>query len=266
MTTGESVGRVRAVWRYPVKSMQGERLARGEFTPAGVSGDRRFAVVDAATGKVASAKNPKKWGGLLACTARFDDTGRLLVTLPDGCQVCGADPAVNAVLSDLFGRPVTLRTAHAGGQIEVTWPEVTGLPLAGTHTEEVLPVGSFCDLAPVHLLTTATLEQLKRTHPAGQFEPGRFRPNLLVESSPQTAGFDEDGWVGRTLAVGDTVRLRVTARSSRCVMTTLAQPGLSADAGVLRAVVAANAAHAGVYAEVIRPGEVREGDVLKLEG
>ncbi len=266
MTTGELVGRLRAIWRYPVKSMQGERLAGGEFTPTGVTGDRRFAVIDAATGKVASAKNPRKWGGLLACIARLDEAGQVRITLPDGVEVRGDDPDGDAMLSALLGRPVMLRTAHAGGQIEVTWPEVTGLPLAGTHTEEVLPVGSFCDLAPVHLLTTATLEQLKRTHPAGQFEPGRFRPNLLVESSPHTAGFDEDGWVGRTVAVGDTVRLWVTARSSRCVMTTLAQPGLSADAGVLRAVVAANTAHAGVYAEVIRPGEVREGDVLKLEG
>jgi uncharacterized protein len=220
-------------------------------------------VVDAATGKVASAKNPKKWGGLLACTARFDEAGRLHLTLPDGCQACGGDPELNAVFSDLFGRPVELREVHAGGRIEVTWPEVPGLPLAGTATEEELPAGSFCDLAPVHLLTTATLECLNRTHPTGRFEPGRFRPNLLVETL--AAGFVEDGWVGRTVAVGN-VRLQVTARSSRCVMTTLAQPGLTAFAGVLRAVVAANSAHAGVYAEVIRPGVVHEGDVLKLEG
>lgn len=262
MTTGEPVGRVRAVWRYPVKSMQGERLASGVFTPAGVSGDRRFAVVDAGTGKVASAKNPKKWGGLLACTARFDEAGRLHLTLPDGGQVCGADPELNAVLSDRLGRPVEFREVHAAGRIEVTWPEVPGLPLAGTHTEETLPLGSFCDLAPVHLLTTATLERLTQTHPTGRFEPGRFRPNLLVESS--ATGFPEDEWVGRVVGVG-TVRLRLTARASRCVMTTLAQPGLSADAGVLRAVVAANTAHAGVYAEVIEPGEVREGDRVTLE-
>jgi uncharacterized protein YcbX len=243
--------------------MQGEKVSRTSFTPAGVSGDRRFAVVDAVTGKVASAKNPKKWAGLLACTARLDDGGRTVITLPDGCQVCGDDPAVHAILSDRLGRPVELRDTHADARIEVTWPDVQGLPLAGTNTEETLPLGSFCDLAPVHLLTTATLERLNRTHPAGRFEPGRFRPNLLVETP--TAGFVEDGWVGRVVAVG-TVRLRVTARASRCVMTTLAQPGLSADAGVLRAAVAANAAHAGVYAEVIRPGVVREGDSLRLEG
>jgi uncharacterized protein YcbX len=142
---------------------------------------------------------------------------------------------------------------------------VAGLPFAGTDTEETLPAGSFCDLAPVHLLTTGTLDFLRQQHPAGRFEPGRFRPNLLVETPPDAIGFVEDRWVGRVLAVGDTVRLRVTARSSRCVMTTLAQPGLPADAGVLRAVVAANAAHAGVYAEVIRPGEVREGDALTLD-
>lgn len=266
MNIGEPFGRVRAVWRYPLKSMQGEPLARGEFTPAGVSGDRRFAAVDAVTGKVASAKNPKKWGGLLACTARLDNAGQLRITLPGGVEVRGDDPDGDSTLSALLGRPVAVRAAHSGGQIEVAWPQVSGLPLAGTHTEEVLPVGSFCDLAPVHLLTTATLECLTRTHPTGRFEPARFRPNLLVQTPPDAVGFVEDGWVGRVLAVGSTVRLCVTARSSRCVMTTLAQPGLSADAGVLRAVVAANAAHAGVYAEVIRPGVVQEGDELRFEG
>lgn len=265
MKTGELVGRVRANWRYPVKSMQGERLTHAEFTPAGVSGDRRFAVVDAATGKVASAKNPKKWGELLACSARLDDHGRLRIVLPDGCELVGDDPAVHASLSTLFGRLVELRAAHAGGSIEVTWPAVPGLPLAGTDTEETLPVGSFCDLAPVHLISTSTLEQLRQVHPAGQFEPGRFRPNLIVETPPDVAGFVEDSWVGRVLAVGDTGRLRVTTSSSRCVMTTLAQPGLPADAGVLRTIVAANAAHAGVYAEVIEPGKVREGDEITLE-
>ncbi len=263
MSTGESVGRLGAIWRYPVKSMQGEKVSRTPFTPAGVSGDRRFAVIDPTTGKVASAKNPKKWGGLLACTARFDDAGTMRITLPDGSEVDGGEPAVSTALSALLGRPVAVRAAHAGGSIEVTWPDVPGLLLAGTDTEEVLPVGSFCDLAPVHLLTTATLEQLKRTHPAGQFEPGRFRPNLLIESA--AAGFPEDAWVEKIVVIGDTVRLRVTARASRCVMTTLAQPGLSADAGVLRSIVATNAAHAGVYAEVIEPGEVREGDRVTLE-
>ncbi len=264
MTTGEPVGRVRAIWRYPVKSMQGEPLARAEFMPTGVSGDRRFAVIDADTGKVASAKQPKKWGGLLACASRLDDNGRLRIVLPEGAEILGDDPAVHDALSALLGRAVTLRTTHAGGQIEVTWPDVPGLLLAGTDTEETLPLGSFCDLAPVHLLTTATLERLNQTHPGGQFGPGRFRPNLLIESA--AAGFPEDAWVGKIVGIGDTVRMRVTARASRCVMTTLAQPGLSADAGVLRAVVAANTAHAGVYAEVIRPGVVHEGDVLKLEG
>jgi uncharacterized protein YcbX len=259
MSGGEPVGRVRAVWRYPVKSMRGEERARGEFTPSGVSGDRRFAVVDADTGKVASAKNPKKWGRLLDCSARFDECGGVRITLPDGCEVAG-DKSV--ALSALLGRPVELRAAHAGGRIEVTWPAVPGLPLAGTATEEELPAGSFCDLAPVHLLSTSTLELLQRVHPTGVFDVARFRPNLVIETP---GGCVEDGWVGRVLAVG-TVLLRVTARTSRCVMTTLAQPGLPSDAGVLRAAVAANAAHAGVYAEVIQPGEVQEGDELRLSG
>jgi uncharacterized protein YcbX len=80
-----------------------------------------------------------------------------------------------------------------------------------------------------------------------------------VVDTGEDAGFVEDGWVGRTIGVGDTVRLRVTGRCPRCVMTVHAQADLPKDAEVLRAAARFNAVSVGVYAEVETPGPVRVG-------
>lgn len=271
MTRVEEVGRVGEVWRYPVKSMHGERLPHAPVGPGGIAGDRQFALVDRETGKVVSAKNPKKWPNLLHFRARFIGAGRessdLRITLPDGTPVPADHPDADAVLSAALGRPVTLCSAPGGeARIEVSWPAVAGLATAGSETEEVLPPGSFFDLAPLHLLTTATLRRLAAGRGGGRFDPARFRPNVVIETAPTLEGFVEDGWLGRTLSVGDSVRLRVTACCSRCVMTTLEQPGLGPDPGVLRAAAADNGTHVGVYAEVVCGGVVREGDSVAVCG
>src|SRR5262249_10616678 len=161
MTPSRTVGEVAALWRYPVKSMQGEQLTHTHLGMTGVAGDRQFALVDLETGKVASAKNPAKWARLLHCRARFagPDATRstLSITLPDGAPVRADRSDVDAVLSASLGRSVALRSAPGGeSRIEVSWPAVAGLVAAGTETEEALPAGSFFDLAAVHVLTTAS--------------------------------------------------------------------------------------------------------------
>lgn len=258
------VGRVAELRRYPVKSMQGEALPRVGIGPQGLDGDRGFAVIDVATGRVASAKNPRKWAGLLDLRADLR-AGVLHLTAPDGGEYWGDRDDLGAVLSRLLGRPVALRgTSSAPGAIEVEWPDVPGLPGAGTRSVEPLPASGYFDLAPIHVLTTASLRQFRELAPDCDFDPRRFRPNLVIETVPGLTGFVESGWSGRAVWVGD-VRLEVTAACSRCVMTTLAQPGLAADAHILRAAVAHNAAVVGVYTTVPHRGEVRVGLPVWLE-
>lgn len=258
------VGHVAEVRRYPVKSMQGELLATAPLGPDGIDGDRRFAVIDVETGRVASAKNPRKWAGLLDLRAELCD-GVLRLAAPDGGEYWGDRDHLGAVLSRLLGRPVALRgSPPAPAAIEIEWPDVPGLPNAGTQSVEALPVGGYFDLAPVHVLTTATLRRFRELAPGRDFDPRRFRPNVVIETVPELAGFAEAAWVGRSLVVGD-VRLEVTAGCSRCVMTTLAQPGLAADPQVLRAAVAHNAAAVGVYARAGRAGEVAVAAPVWLE-
>jgi hypothetical protein len=117
----------------------------------------------------------------------------------------------------------------------------------------------------VHVLTTATLERLRELYPQGRFEVRRFRPNIVVELASGARDFVENAWVGRTLALGNTVRLRISGPCPRCVMTTLAQGDLPKDPGILRTAAQHNQVNVGVYASVMAGGTVRRGDAIRLE-
>jgi uncharacterized protein YcbX len=225
----KSAGSVRGVWRYPVKSMLGEELESCEVTERGLTGDRAYALVDAENGKVASIKNPRKWARLFECRAEFLDGPRAVrITLPDGGTVSAAEPEAAELLSALYGRRATLETSAAEAPVlEELW--LDGSPDGRDVTDETFargsPPGTFFDYGVVHLVTTATLGRLGELYPEGRFDSRRFRPNLLVQSEAGDTGFVENGWIGKTVAVGDSVRLAVTDPCARCVMTTLASCG-----------------------------------------
>jgi uncharacterized protein YcbX len=269
-------GSVVGLWRYPVKSMMGEELNAAEVTDRGLVGDRRFAVVDASTGKVAGAKNPRKWGNFFDFRAAYvkpPESGSKLpavrLTLPDGTVATSEQPDVAQVLSRALGRAVAFAEAQhdgesSGAQAEEYWPDIEGLDYRDTVTEWELPAGTFFDLAVVHLLTTATIERLRALYPEGRFEVRRFRPNIVVATGPDQQGFVENDWIGQTVAIGDQVRLRITGPCPRCVMTTLPQGDLPKDAGILRTAAQNNEANVGVYADVVKSGTVRRGDDVTL--
>jgi len=269
-------GAVVGLWRYPVKSMMGEELNATEVTERGLLGDRQFAVVDAVTGKVAGAKNPRKWGNFFDFHAAYAEPPRrgssyptVRITLPDGTLV-GSDQADLAeILSGELGRDVRFAEAKGSGdasgpQAEEFWPDMPGLDHRNTVTDWGLPAGTFFDLATVHLLTTATIDRLRELYPQGRFEARRFRPNIVVSTEPEAEGFVENDWIGHTITIGDEVRLQVSGGCPRCVMTTLPQGDLPRDAGILRAAAQHNQANVGVYAEVLASGAIRRGDPVTL--
>jgi uncharacterized protein YcbX len=271
-------GVVAALWRYPVKSMLGEELETAEVTERGLLGDRQFALVDPETGKVAGAKNPTKWGSFFGLRAAFAEPPRagaaspaVRVILPDGSTVTDREPDFVRRLSAALGREVGFEEAadgvgRRGAVAEAYWPpDVDGMDLSDTVTEYELPPGTFFDAAPVHLLTTATLDRLTELYPEGRFDARRFRPNLVVATGTGATGFVEDAWIGRTLAIGDRVRLAITRPCSRCVMTTLPQGDLPKDSGILRTVARHHDVKVGVYGSVIRGGTVRLGDPVALD-
>jgi uncharacterized protein len=283
--TQPQIGAVVALGRYPVKSMQGEALQIAQVRDHGLLGDRAYALLDRADGKVATAKNPRKWPNLFAFRATFIEPSRrsvqvppVRITLPDGAIVTSEQSDCNQALSKALNREVTLG-ATASGQVvgahsavptswaahaEEYWPDMEGLDYRDTVTDFALPSGTFFDCATVHLLTTATLNRLRDFYPQGRFEVQRFRPNIVVEPVGSAQSFVEQAWIGHTLAIGDEVRLSITGPCGRCVMTTLAQGELPQDSEILRTAVQHNQGHVGVYAAVVRGGTIRHGDRVKL--
>jgi uncharacterized protein YcbX len=141
---------------------------------------------------------------------------------------------------------------------------MAGLDYRDTVTDFEMPAGTFFDIAVVHLLTTATINRLRALYPDGRFEVRRFRPNIVISADGEDAGFVENDWIGRTTAIGGTVRLAVTEPCPRCVMITLPQGDLPRDAGILRTAAQHNAVNVGVYASVVSGGTIRRGDPVTL--
>src|SRR5215831_17240405 len=268
-----SIGSVVSLWRYPVKSMMGEELNAADVTERGLLGDRAYALVDTADGKAATAKNPRKWPHLFDFRATFVQPVRLparvppvRIVLPNGATVTSDQSDLNQILSKALTREVTLQAAqHGVVNAEEYWPDMEGLDHRDAVTDFALPEGTFFDIGMVHLLTTATLERLRELYPQGRFEVRRFRPNIVVELASGAKHFVEDDWVGHTLVLGEAVRLRITGPCPRCVMTTLAQADLPKDPGILRTAAQHNQANVGVYASVVQGGQLRRGDVIRLE-
>ena len=285
------------MWRYPVKSMRGERLEHSDVTDAGFVGDRGYAVIDPATGKVGSAKHPRLWGALLQCEARYlaaPAAGAPLppvsITLPNGEETGSDDPRVDERLSAVFERPVQLTTvAPEGNAYLAVWPtwdgvmpddfrdqsRVEGTEAEGTLTDLGLamasPPGTFFDVAALHVLTTATLARLGELEPASAFAVQRYRPNIVIDGV--RAPFAENDWSGATMRFGAALTASVLIPTMRCIMTTLAQGDLPRDNAVLRTVARHNRVEitglgtwscVGAYAVVTTPGRVQLGDPVTV--
>lgn len=270
-TTATQVGSVVALWRYPVKSMMGEELNASVVTERGLLGDRVYALFDPETGKVASAKNPRKWPNLFDFRAAFaepPESGNPIpparITFPDGMIVLSEAGELNDLLSRRFSRTaVVTSSAPEAPSLEEYWPDIEGLAHREAVTDEAMPPRTFFDLATVHVLTTGTLNKLRELYPEGRFEPRRFRPNIIVET--EETGFVENDWIGRTLTIGDEVRLNVTGPCPRCVMTTLPQGDLPKDSGILRTAAKNNEVNVGIYAGALQGGTIRRGDAVRVE-
>ncbi len=252
--------------------MMGEELYATEVTARGLTGDRAYALIDGSDGKVVTAKNPRKWPDMFylrAALAAAPEAGSKMspvrITLPDGTLVTSEQSDVHQILSKVLKRDVKLTAAAVpSATSEEYWPDMEGLDHRDTVTDFSLPEGTFFDCAFVHMLTTATLNKLRMLYPEGRFEVRRFRPNIVLEAANGEEDFVENAWIGRVLAIGDSVRLSITRPCLRCVMTTLAQGDLPKDPGILRSAVQHNQSGVGVYASVLQGGRVCRGDSVRL--
>ncbi|MFH8344995.1 MOSC domain-containing protein [Streptomyces sp. NPDC018045] len=277
---GTMVGTVTTLWRYPVKSLLGEEVPDATADARGLAGDRALALVHQTSGQVASAKNPRLWRDLLKLRAEIID-GAVRITLPSGRTVRSTDAHVDRTLSAHLGQPVTLTgTRPDGATLERSHPEEVldaGTDARVDHdTLEIgaqAPPGTFFDYAPLHLITRATLDRITELGPrATTVEAERYRPNIVIRT--EAAGFVENDWPGRELRIGDDLTLRIVARTPRCAVPTLEHGRLPRDPDALRVPARHNRVVpregmgpqpcAGVYAQVVRPGRIRQGDAVRL--
>ncbi|MEX2649759.1 MAG: MOSC domain-containing protein [Alphaproteobacteria bacterium] len=250
MTT---VGTIASLTRYPVKGMAGEALDDVEIVATGLLGDRAYALVDPDTGERVTSVPFRKRHRLLDWRAAFVApplAGGLppCVTLeaPDGATLSSERDDIGDRLSERFGKPVLLAADRRHGQ-------------RGGLGEDA--VGDF-NAAPVHVLTSVTLDRLARLRPETTFAARRFRPNIVLETA---TGLDEATWIGRRLRLGATAALAVLERTVRCAITTLAQGDLAQDPNVLGTINVANGTCLGLYARVEATGVIRIGDTVRLE-
>ena len=245
------------LWRYPVKSMQGESLAVAELGPSGIVGDRRWGVQVVESGRILSAKRE---GRLLM--ARAATPGTVRISLPSGQGLSGVGSSTDAALSSWLERPV--RLVEADRQTTPTFESQADETndASATITWQGLP-GAFVDSSPIHLLTTATLRAMRCQRPELDWQVERFRPNLVVDVPGDERV--EDAWVGRRCIVGE-VELEIVKPCRRCVMVTRAQPrGVKRQLGVLSYLSQTAAGNLGVLGRVVRPGPVRLASSVVVE-
>jgi uncharacterized protein YcbX len=278
--------RLAAIGRYPIKSMLGESPSSAVVEERGIVGDRALALVETESGKVVSAKDPRRWAAVLGFRARFADAA-VTITFPDGTERAVGDPQLGERLSAALGREVTVQSvAPEGAAYDAVWDVAGVLPddlIESSKTDVtdagapvttmplgMLAPGTFQDVAPITLMTTASLRRMAQLAPTSTWDPARFRSNLLIDVD--AVGFVEDEWVGRHVTIGE-VELAIAMAAPRCVMTTLEQQGLARDRGVLQAVAThhrldlgggSEYACLGVYASVVGGGTVSVGDPVDV--
>jgi uncharacterized protein len=234
-----SVGVIRQLARYPVKSMQGEALLSAALTLQGFAEDRRYAFVQAASRSSFPWLTARELPELLHYRTWLEKAGSpevsVTVATPRGENWAVGSDELRKALEARSGRPLFLMRDHRGCY----------------------------DAAPVSMISRQTVARIAQESGTKE-DPWRFRPNLLVDLTDAEA-FDETKWVGRILRVGSTARIAVTKMDQRCVMISLDPATGESSPEILKCVVQQHGNCAGVYATVLAPGEVRTGDPIFLE-
>ncbi len=247
--------RLASIWRYPVKSLQGEQLSEAILDSSGLRGDRCWGVRDEATGKILTGRREPQ---LLLAAASLASSGEPDITLPSGAVCRGAGPTTDAALSDWLGRPVTLVGAEGapGGEAEFFEDATDDTSRAVAWT---MPPNRFVDAMPLLMLTTASLRTGASLYPAGEWSVRRFRPNLFVEVAADVTDWIEDSWCGHAVHVGP-VTVAPEQGCVRCTMVTRLQPELARDVDIYKTLARHHGGTFGVWARVESPGTVAVDD------
>jgi len=273
------------IWQHPVKSMIGVRVADADVTADGMVGDRWWAVRDEVRGGIRGAK---KIGELMKLSARYVDgvDGAVEIELPGGTSVRSSDPDVNARISESLGHEVTLWPLQPRDDLDhyrrgapdstdiveelrniFAREESEPLPDFTIFPPEIMefesPPGTYLDAFPLLVMTTAALSALQTELSESTIDVRRFRPNVVIDMGDER-GHPEFGWIGQRLGIGSAV-IEIREKCPRCVMVTREIDGsLPEDRSILRHIVRDLDQNVGVYATVVTPGTMSEGDTVTV--
>ena len=289
------VGRLKEIWRYPVKSLGGSTLDLAAVHEKGIAGDRGWTAVDTETGDMCSAK---RLPGLLNLNARYqhepkdgiaykDDIPSVIIGFPDGRELDALDEQ-SAAMSDFLGKSVRLYPLEppenkdhyrmSSPPSEEEFARLLGVrpgedPLdMGDYDPALLEFlmeysaipGTYYDAFPLHMITTAALEHMSGVS-SQEFDVRRFRPNLLIETAPGIEGMAEFDWVGKFLKIGEVV-LKVESRTLRCSMPSREQQhyGLEQNPRIGKSLYEHASRFLGVNLAVEQVGVLRSGSDIEL--
>lgn len=275
------VGRVSELWRYPVKSMLGERRNQLPITGSGSLGDRAWALRETATGRIASAK---RFPQLLAFQEQyvveptFSSPGRIEIVVPGGRTMAADDPDASRIISDFLGTGVRMenqprRDEKAAIDRATVFGDVPIRTMKADWTSDSMPdyfqlmTCTFFEIGAVYILTSGSIKHLRELQGGtAQIDRRRFRPNIYIESEAELAGFVEDSWLGGSLHIGHEVRFDELHPTLWCVTSTLAQQDLPRDPSILRTTAQYHRGCLGVYAAITKSGSLSVGDAVTLVG
>ena len=275
------------IYRYPVKSVGGQRLEHATLASLGIPGDRCWALRSTDDGSIKIGKRSPLPQGMEAAFLEEPDgstpSPAVRITLPDGTSIRSDQPGANQALSAALDSPIALQSLLPPDEQLTRNPPPPGtdvmammrelfartpdepLPdlrvIPETLSKYEAPPGTWFDAFPILVLSHQTLATLAAARPESNFDVRRFRPNIVVEASGD--GFPENAWAGRRGRLGSAI-LQFEMACPRCIMTTHGFDDLPKDPGVMRALVQNNDGNAGIYASVAEPGTFRTGDTIEL--
>jgi len=281
------IGTIKEIWRYPVKSMRGERLDTCVVGDKGLKGDRGWAVRDDTVKEIRSGRTLPK---LLDCCARYltepteEPYPAAMITLPDGTKLSSDSDEINGRLTDLVGKPVSIWPIQSPENTEhyrrLPMDEETLRKEFAREPGEPIPdlrqfpeilmkyvsvPGTYFDVTPVQFLTTSSLAFLRSRNPDANWSPIRFRPNFVIDTG-EDESLVENTWLGKRIRLGG-VELGCDAPSPRCAITIRSQGDvIEGDPTILRTIVREADQNLGLYCNVHKSGAVRIGDEVTLVG
>lgn len=282
------VGTVKEIWRYPVKSMQGEQLDKCPIEKFGFVGDRGWAVRDDSVGEI---KGVRKIPKLLGYSANYTEEPSpasipsVQITTPSGEQFDINDPIFAQQISEHVKKPLSfwplqpasnlnhyrLKEASNSRELRRQFASEKNPDLSSISLKLLLelaifatPLGRYYDAYPIHILTSASLRTISKLQNGdSELDSRRFRPNIVIETNEDQHGFAEFSWTGGILEIGET-QIKCVTRTVRCSMPAQPQPGLEKNSQLLKSLASHTERHMGVYATVIKKGVIQKGDSVVL--